>query len=86
MYPSIPMLNRTTTKKYKISGTDVTLEKGTAIVVPLRALQNDPDFFDKPKVFNPDRFSDAEKNRSNQFTYMPFGEGPRQCIGKRAHT
>jgi cytochrome P450 family 6 len=85
MYPALPLLNRTTTKKYTISGTSITLEKGTAIVIPIRALQNDPQFFEKPKVFNPDRFADAEKTRSNQFNYMPFGEGPRQCIGKRAN-
>jgi cytochrome P450 family 6 len=54
-------------------------------VIPLRALQNDPELFEDPKGFNPDRFSDAEKNQSYQFTYMPFGEGPRQCIGKSAY-
>jgi len=84
MYPALPLLNRATTKKYTISGTGVTLEKGTAVVIPIRALQNDPEVFEEPNVFNPDRFSDAEKNRSNQFNYMPFGEGPRQCIGKSA--
>jgi cytochrome P450 family 6 len=82
MYPALPILNRSTTKKYTISGTNITLEKGTAVVIPIRALQNDPEIFAEPKVFNPDRFSDEEKNQSNQFNYMPFGEGPRQCIGK----
>ncbi|CAB3365212.1 Hypothetical predicted protein [Cloeon dipterum] len=83
MYPPVTVINRMCTKKYKIPDSDLTLEKGDLVMIPNRALQNDPDYFDNPEVFNPERFSDEEKNHKNQFIFLPFGEGPRQCIGMR---
>lgn len=45
------------------------------------ALHNDPEYFPHPDIFDPDRFS--EKNNSfDNFVYMPFGAGPRFCVGK----
>jgi cytochrome P450 family 6 len=43
-------------------------------------MQNDPEFFPDPDNFIPERFDDD--NQKNQDIYMPFGEGPRQCIGE----
>jgi len=83
MYPPVPILNRVTTKNYTIPGTKVTMEKGTSVVIPVRALQFDPEYYDDPEEFCPDRFADEEKNHKNQFVFLAFGEGPRQCIGNK---
>jgi len=81
MYPPVAVLPRKTTKNYIIPGTKVSLEKGTLVVIPVKAMQSDPDYYDKPDEFIPERFADEEQNHKNQFIFMPFGEGPRQCIG-----
>lgn len=49
--------------------------------MPVQALQTDPEYFERPDEFIPERFEDEEAIHKNQFAYMPFGEGPRQCIG-----
>lgn len=46
-------------------------------------LHYDPDFFPEPEVFKPERFSDENKPSMVPFSYLPFGSGPRNCIGAR---
>lgn len=57
------------------------IEKGTSIVIPVYALQNDEKYYPNPKKFDPDRFLPENKESIPKFTYMPFGDGPRICIG-----
>jgi cytochrome P450 family 6 len=83
-YPSVPILNRECTKEYKIPGTDVFLEKGMATVIPVLAIHHDPKYYPDPERFDPERFSEVEKAKRHQYVYLPFGEGPRICIGKFA--
>lgn len=80
-YPPLPLLNRECTKEYQLPGTDVIIEKGTAIFIPAMGLQRDEKYFTDPIKFNPDRFS--EKNAIPSMSYLPFGDGPRNCIGLR---
>jgi len=81
-YPPGTLLQRQCTKSTKIRGTDVTVEKGTQILVPILGLHHDPKFYPDPERFDPERFSEAEKKKRPHFCYLPFGEGPRICIGK----
>ncbi|XP_058830801.1 probable cytochrome P450 6d4 [Topomyia yanbarensis] len=80
-YPSVPFLNRECTKEYPIPGTNVTIPKGTPIIIPVMGLHNDPNFFPEPEKFVPERFSDEKQATSK--AYIPFGTGPRNCIGMR---
>lgn len=51
--------------------------------IPVAAFHADERYFNDPKRFDPDRFNNsADKNRSNR-PYLPFGIGPRNCIGMR---
>lgn len=68
------------TKDYVVPGSDALIEKNTMVMIPLLALHSDPDYFPEPEKFIPERFS-AENNNRKSFIYMPFGEGPRQCLG-----
>ncbi|KAK7794156.1 hypothetical protein R5R35_005363 [Gryllus longicercus] len=82
-YPPLPFLDRKCSKAYTLPGTDVTLEAGSRIMVPLHALQMDPEYHPNPKKFDPERFSEENKKNIINYTYMPFGEGPRNCVGMR---
>ncbi|KAF4524101.1 hypothetical protein B566_EDAN007684 [Ephemera danica] len=82
-YPPTVSLIRICTKNYTVPGSNLTIEKGTHIVIPIHAIQNDPKHFDDPTRFDPERFSDKCFKYSKQYVHMPFGEGPRQCIGYR---
>lgn len=57
------------------------VEKGTAFVLPVYGLHHDQKYFPDPEKFDPERFSDENKNSIVQGTYIPFGVGPRNCIG-----
>ena len=76
------MLIRKCSKPYKIPGTDTVLEKGTSVTIPVAALHHDPKYYPEPERFDPERFSEEEKQKRHHYVYLPFGEGPRICIGK----
>lgn len=59
------------------------IEKGISVNIPINALHYDPKYFPEPHKFNPDRFSDENKGKIIPGTYIPFGIGPRNCIGKK---
>ncbi|XP_063913667.1 cytochrome P450 6a2-like [Zophobas morio] len=80
-YPPAAMLNRICVKDYQIPGTDIVIEEGTPVIVPLLGLQRDPDYYPNPLKFDPERFS--SDNKITPYTYLPFGGGPRNCIGLR---
>jgi cytochrome P450 len=72
-------------KKYKIPGSDLEIDEGVMISIPLSAMHKDPQFYDDADKFLPERFLDEELVQKNQFIFTPFGIGPRQCIGKFFH-
>ncbi|KAK9880004.1 hypothetical protein WA026_008516 [Henosepilachna vigintioctopunctata] len=82
-YPIIPFLDRRCTKRYKIPGHDLVLEKGDMIFIPTMGIHNDPNYYPDPKQFDPDRFNKKSLEKRHNMTYLPFGDGPRKCIGKR---
>lgn len=82
MFPSAGHLSRQVARRYTLPGTDVTLDEGVKIMIPLQALHNDPQYFDNPTEFRPERFSPEEVAKRHKFVYLPFGDGPRSCIGE----
>ncbi|KAF2883647.1 hypothetical protein ILUMI_22519 [Ignelater luminosus] len=82
-YPIVPLIVRQCVKDYKIENTDTIIDKGTRLFIPTYAIHRDPDNFPEPEQFDPDRFSPENKRDIKPFTYLPFGDGPRNCIGLR---
>lgn len=82
-YPPVPAINRSCTKTYKLPGTNVIIEEDTTVMIPAYALHHDEQFYPQPEKFIPERFSDENKKNFVEMPYMPFGEGPRNCIGMR---
>lgn len=74
-------LTRRTVNNYTFEGTKIDLRKGQEVIIPIYALQNDPNIFAKPEVFDPERFSAENIEKRNSIYHMPFGDGPRNCIG-----
>lgn len=52
------------------------------MVVPVLGLHKDPEYFPDPEKFDPERFNEETKSRRPNYVYLPFGDGPRVCIGK----
>lgn len=46
------------------------------------AVQRDPEYYPNPDDFDPERFNEENKATSKENAYLPFGAGPRKCIGK----
>lgn len=59
------------------------VKKGMNLWFPIYGHHHDPKYFDEPYKFNPDRFLEHGKEIHNSGAYMPFGLGPRMCIGNR---
>ncbi|XP_068627977.1 cytochrome P450 6B7-like [Battus philenor] len=76
-------LSRECMKKNSIPGTDVTIDPGVIINIPVQALHLDPKYYDNPTEFRPERFLPEEEKKRHKYVYLPFGEGPRKCIGSR---
>ncbi|KAL0841594.1 hypothetical protein ABMA28_015253 [Loxostege sticticalis] len=56
---------------------------GEIVYSSVNSIHMDPQYWPEPEVFNPDRFSEENKHNIKPFTFMPFGMGPRACIGSR---
>ncbi|XP_023946053.1 cytochrome P450 6B5 [Bicyclus anynana] len=81
--PSPGFLLRVTCDNFHIPGTDVVLEKGMRVVISTDGLCSDEKYFEDPEIFRPERFHPDNIISIQKFTYMPFGDGPRACIGER---
>ncbi|XP_028178013.1 cytochrome P450 6B7-like [Ostrinia furnacalis] len=84
MYPSVAYLARKCTSKvYTIPEINVTINEDVRVMVPIQAIQMDEKYFREPNKFDPERFSFGAKEDIKNFVFLPFGEGPRACVGAR---
>ncbi|NP_001104006.1 cytochrome P450 CYP6AE7 [Bombyx mori] len=82
LYPVLGVLTREVMEQYTFP-TGLTLDKGDRVHIPVYHLHRDPEYFPEPELFKPERFCGEEKRNIRPFTYLPFGAGPRTCIGQR---
>ncbi|XP_051154138.1 cytochrome P450 6k1-like isoform X2 [Leptopilina boulardi] len=82
-YPILPFLDRVALQDYKIPETNLIVEKGTPIIIPMLGLHQDSQYFSHPEIYDPERFSEQNKKSLTPCVYIPFGEGPHICIGQR---
>ena len=73
--------NRQCAEDYDLNG--IHIPAGTEVVIPIYALHHDPDAWQDPEKFDPERFCGPAKDAIHPFQFLPFGAGPRNCIGMR---
>uniref|UniRef100_A0A3P9KLC9 Thromboxane-A synthase n=1 Tax=Oryzias latipes TaxID=8090 RepID=A0A3P9KLC9_ORYLA len=61
----------------------VRLPKGATLEIPAGFLHYDPEYWSEPEKFIPERFTPEAKASRHPFVYLPFGSGPRNCVGMR---
>ncbi|CAD7084132.1 unnamed protein product [Hermetia illucens] len=83
MYPPLAILFRETDRDYKVPGTNYFFKKGTLAVISAYAIQRDERIFPNPEEFNPENFSEENMRNRPSVAHLPFGDGPRNCIGAR---
>ncbi|XP_061394789.1 cytochrome P450 6a8-like [Musca vetustissima] len=83
MYPPFAYLQRLALEDYKVPGTDITIEKNTDVLIPIKAIHYDADIYENPKEFKPERFAPSEERKRHPQAFLSFGEGPRNCIAMR---
>ncbi|GIY47673.1 cytochrome P450 3A8 [Caerostris extrusa] len=83
LYPAVTRLERDTDSDCKLGNTGITVPKGMMVSIPIYSIQTDPKYFPDPHKFDPDRFTPEERAKRNPYAYLPFGSGPRNCVGMR---
>jgi len=79
LYPPVPGITRYAKNDITLGGEQV--KAGTLINVPIFALHRHEKLWDDPARFDPDRFAPDRERRIPRTQFMPFGAGPRTCIG-----
>ncbi|MEL7272949.1 MAG: cytochrome P450 [Pseudomonadota bacterium] len=81
LFPPAPLIARETTQAFKLGEYD--LPKGLTIMTSPYILHRHETLWDNPARFDPSRFCGEARSAIDRFAYLPFGMGPRVCIGQR---
>ncbi|XP_070556773.1 cytochrome P450 3A8-like [Ptychodera flava] len=81
MYPPATRFDRECSEDVTIDG--IRFHKGLIVNVPIYVIHHDPKNYPEPEKFIPERFTKEEKEKRHPYAWLPFGAGPRNCIGMR---
>ena len=80
LYPPAALIARAARQDGKIG--DETIRAGTTVYIPVYAVHRHEAYWDKPHAFDPSRFEPQATKARDRCLYLPFGAGPRVCIGQ----
>jgi len=81
LYPAVVRLERKCAQDYRIPETNMVIPKGTYVGIAAAGIHRDEKYYPNPNQFDPERFNAENKAQRHQYAHMPFGHGPRNCIG-----
>ncbi|ODM95120.1 Cytochrome P450 9e2 [Orchesella cincta] len=81
--PPVGRIERICVKEYHEPESGLKVPRGSYAFAPIQAIHNDPQYYEHPEKFYPEHFTPEKKAERKQYAYMPFGIGPRSCIGMR---
>ena len=79
LYPPVHAIPRTTTEAFEVDG--YTLPSDAVVLLSVWSLHRDARFYDDPETFDPGRW-EGQSTREKGYAFVPFGAGPRICIGR----
>jgi cytochrome P450 len=79
LFPPVPMMSRQAVANTRIGDHDI--KAGTSVIVPIYAIHRHRKRWEDPDRFDPARFAPEREAGMERHQYMPFGAGPRICIG-----
>ncbi|CVI57863.1 MULTISPECIES: cytochrome P450 [Agrobacterium] len=79
LYPPAPVVTRTALQAFRLGEHDI--PAGTVLYVPIYAVHRHTTLWNEPDRFDPSRFEPDKVKARHRYAYMPFGAGPRVCIG-----
>ena len=79
LYPPVPIMSRQAVAATTLEGLRV--EPGTSVLMPIYAIHRHTRRWERPDEFDPTRFDPGREDEIPRYQYMPFGAGPRVCIG-----
>jgi cytochrome P450 family 9 len=66
-----------------LGNTGITIPKGLLIHINISGIHRDPEYYPNPDCFDPERFMPENRHKLIPYTFLPFGIGPRNCVGIR---
>lgn len=82
MYPIVDFLQRSAVEEYELPETNLKLAKNQVVLISTYGIHHDEKYYPNPTKFDPERFTPDEIAARHPCAYLPFGVGPRHCIGK----
>jgi cytochrome P450 len=79
LFPTAPVIIRDIVEGIQFD--DVSVPAGTIGIIPIYAIHRHRSYWDDPDRFDPNRFAPDSRSKPTRFQFMPFGAGPRVCIG-----
>ncbi len=79
LFPPAPQIGRHALKDHMFGPHEI--KAGTQVMIPIYAVQRHRTYFPDPDRFDPTRFTPENEAKISRYHYMPFGAGPRICIG-----
>lgn len=80
LYPPAWAIGRMALNDFEIGG--YVVPKKSLVLMSQYVMHHDPRYFTEPSRFDPERWSPEARESRPQFSYFPFGGGPRRCIGE----
>ncbi|XP_020286700.1 probable cytochrome P450 6a13 [Pseudomyrmex gracilis] len=86
LYTVLAVMPKFCTKEIELKGSDglcCRLQPGMMVIIPAHAIHMDSKYWLDVETFDPDRFAADKKTEIDKYAFLPFGKGPRMCVGMR---